>query len=254
MGSCFTLLFAVFILIINSAEAANGKVFREYIGAESESLRLADVPINPKSRFISSFRSLSTTPRQITLTKQRGKAFFAPGSPETWVRNAMASLTQIIKEYHIDGLDIDYEHFKTNPSVFADCIGRLVTTLKQQKHISFASIAPFEEVQSHYLALWNKYGNDIDYVNFQFYAYNRLGVSEFKRHFDEQVSKYQGGSIMASIISKGSGGLRPEQGFFDACRDLKKEGKLGGIFIWCADESQGNHFSYEIQSQALLAA
>ena len=64
----------------------------------------------------------------------------------------------------MDGIDIDYEHFKASPSVFAECIGRLITTLKKNGVVSFASIAPFDndQVQSHYLALWREYGHAID--------------------------------------------------------------------------------------------
>ncbi|CAL9090803.1 unnamed protein product, partial [Musa acuminata var. zebrina] len=83
-------------------------------------------------------------------------------------------LTGIIKQYHLDGIDVDYEHFLADPDTFAECVGRLVTRLKRSGVISFASIAPFDddEVQRHYLALWKKYGQVIDYVNFQFYAYD----------------------------------------------------------------------------------
>eukprot|EP01018_Ginkgo_biloba_P020755 Gb_07286 [translate_table: standard] len=103
------------------------------------------------------------------------KAQFQPSSVSSWVNNAVSSLTEIIQNYHLDGLDIDYEHFQSQPDVFADCIGQLITTLKQNNVISVASIAPFDDdqVQSHYQALWNKYGNLIDYVNFQFYAYDK---------------------------------------------------------------------------------
>ena len=59
--------------------------------------------------------------------------------------------------------------------------------------------------------------------------------------------------MLASFISDGSGGLSPENGFFTACNRLKSEGKLGGIFVWSADDSKVLGFRYEKQSQALLA-
>lgn len=66
----------------------------------------------------------------------------------------------------MDGIDIDYEHFKADPDTFAECIGQLISTLKRNKEISFASIAPFDDdqVQKPYLALWNKYGNQINMI------------------------------------------------------------------------------------------
>ena len=119
-----------------------------------------------------------------------------------------------------------------------------------------ASIAPYEDetVKRHFLALWRKYGHIIDYVNFQFYAYDKLSVSQFIRNLNEQASNYGGGQLLASFQSGGGGGLRPGDGFFEACNELKDQGKLGGIFIWCADESKTNSFQYEKKSQDLLAA
>ncbi|RAL47713.1 hypothetical protein DM860_012338 [Cuscuta australis] len=183
-------------------------------------------------------------------------ARFAPTSITSWVSNAVTSLTRLSRHYHLDGIDIDYEHFNSDPETFAECIGRLITVLKENRVISFASIAPFDDpgVQKHYTALWKRYGHVIDYVNFQFYAYDKgTTVSQFLRHFDEQRERYRGGRVLASFLSGGGGGLSPEKGFFAACKKLKSEGKLGGIFVWCADESKSKGFKYEKRAQALLA-
>lgn len=185
-----------------------------------------------------------------------GSANFDPSSPETWISNAVTSLTNIIRDYGLDGIDVDYEHFKASPATFAHCIGELITRLKKNGVVSFASIAPFDdgEVQSHYKALWKGYGGVIDYVNFQFYAYDEgTTVAEFLRFFEEQSGNYAGGKVLVSFISDGSGGLAPDGGFFTACSRLKSEGKLHGIFVWSADDSKGLGFKYEKQSQSLLA-
>ncbi|GKC16125.1 chitinase 2-like protein [Tanacetum coccineum] len=130
--------------------------------------------------------------------------------------------------------------------------------LKKTRTIKFASIAPYEDdelVNSHYLALWKKYGHAIDYVNFQFYADDKLSVSKFVNHFDHlHSSSYAGGQLLASFISKGNKGLPPNDGFFEACKELKSRGKLGGIFVWCADDSKDYSFRHEQEAQALLAA
>lgn len=183
-------------------------------------------------------------------------AYFAPTSVHSWVSNAVASLTRLSRQYHLDGIDVDYEHFKSDPETFAECVGRLITALKKNGVISFASIAPFadSEVQKHYTVLWKRYSHVIDYVNFQFYAYEKgTTVSQFLGYFDEQMERYRGGRVLASFLSGGGGGLSPEKGLFKACEKLKKEGKLGGIFVWCADESKGKRFKYEKKAQALLA-
>ncbi|KAK6144524.1 hypothetical protein DH2020_021344 [Rehmannia glutinosa] len=185
-----------------------------------------------------------------------GYAYFNPSSINSWLSNAVSSLTTIIQDYNLDGIDIDYEHFKTDPNTFAECIGKLISTLKKNGAISFASIAPYDDdqVQNHYMALWRKYGHVIDHVNFQFYAYDKgTSVSQFMDYFAKQSSNYNGGKVLPSFISDGSGGLGPDNGFFTACSKLKSEGNLHGIFVWCADDSKGLGFKYEKQSQSLLA-
>lgn len=278
------------------AAPTNSNLFREYIGAEFNNVKFSDVPINPNVdfHFLLSFAidydtssspsptngnfnifwdSDNLSPSQVSSIKnqysnvkvglslggdsvQGGSAYFKPSSIDSWVSNAVSSLTKIIKQYNLDGIDIDYEHFQAEPETFAECIGQLITTLKKNGVISFASIAPFDddEVQSHYQALWKKYGNQIDYVNFQFYAYDKgTTVSQFLDYFNTQSSNYNGGKVLVSFISDGSGGLAPNGGFFTACNRLKSQNQLHGIFIWSADDSKSNGFRYEKQSQALLA-
>lgn len=182
--------------------------------------------------------------------------YFSPKTINSWVRNAVHSITEITRKYNLDGIDIDYEHFQADPDTFAECIGQLLLFLKQNGVVSFASIAPYNDdsVQPHYLALWRKYGHLIDYVNFQFYAYDKgTTISQFLKYFHEQSSNYKGGKVLVSFGTDGSGGLHPEKGFFEACSRLKLKGKLHGIFIWSADDSKKAGFPYEKQSQTLLA-
>ncbi|CAK9184827.1 unnamed protein product [Ilex paraguariensis] len=182
--------------------------------------------------------------------------FFNATTIDSWVTNAIDSITNIVREYNLDGIDIDYEHFNADPDTFAECIGQLLYNLKQNGIVSFTSIAPYEDdsIQPHYLALWRKYGHLIDYVNFQFYAYdNGTTISQFLGYFETQSSNYNGSTILVSFGTDGSGGLSPENGFFEACSMLKDDDKLQGIFIWSADDSKVADFRYEKQSQALLA-
>lgn len=277
--------------------SAASNLFTEYIGAEFKGVKFSDVPINPgvDFHFILAFAidytssnptptngefnifwdSTNLSPSAVAAIKQSNSnvkvavslggasvggsdAYFNPTSVDTWVSNAVTSLTTIIQQYNLDGIDIDYEHFSADPDTFSECIGQLITTLKNNGVISFASIAPFadDQVQSHYLALWKNYGSIIDYVNFQFYAYDSsTTVSQFLSYFDTQSANYNGGKVLVSFATdKTSGGLRPEGGFFDACNTLKAQGKLNGIFIWSADDSLSSGFPYEKQAQSLLAS
>ncbi|TXG73955.1 hypothetical protein EZV62_002534 [Acer yangbiense] len=278
------------------AAPANSKLFREYIGAEGKGVTFSDVPISAKVEFhfILSFAidytssslpsptngnfkvywdTENLTPSHVSSIKaqhpnvkvamslggdtiQGQHVYFNPESINSWVRNAIDSLTEISRQYNLDGIDIDYEHFNADPDTFAECIGRLMFYLKQQNIVSFTSIAPYDDdsVQPHYLALWRKYGHLIDYVNFQFYAYDKgTNVSEFLKYFDTQSSNYNGGKILGSFGTDGSGGLSPQNGFFEACSKLQQQGKLHGIFIWSADDSKKDDFRYEKKSQNFLA-
>ncbi|XP_071714143.1 chitinase 2-like [Rutidosis leptorrhynchoides] len=271
-------------------------VFREYIGANFENVRFSDVPINPNIQFhfLLSFAIDYTTgsspkptngifnvfwdfdnlsPSQVLSIKRQHSNVkvglsiggdsvgnrlvnFTAFSVNSWVSNAVSSLTRIVKQYHLDGIDVDYEHFNASPNVFTQCIGRVVTILKKNRVISFASIAPYDDgdVQRYYKGLWKSYRSVFDYVNFQFYAYDKsTSVTQFLSYFDTQVANYKGGKVLVSFSTDNSGGLKPENGFFTACEKLKSERKLNGIFVWSADNSKAGGFRYERQAQALLA-
>lgn len=284
------------LLAVQTVPASATYLFREYIGAEGENVTFSDVPINAKLdvHFLLSFAidytnpssptptngdfgvywdTENLSPAQVSYIKARHSnvkvamslggdtfngsyVYFSPVSIHSWVGNAIYSISKIVKEYNLDGIDIDYEHFQTDPDTFAECIGRLLFYLKQNKIVSFTSIAPFAnpDVQDHYLALWRKYGHLIDIVNFQFYAYEKsTTIPQFLEYFETQSSNYKNGKIMVSFGTDGSGGLSPKNGFFKACDILKSQGKLQGIFIWSADDSKKANYHYEKKSQNFLA-
>ncbi|XP_006661777.1 chitinase 2-like [Oryza brachyantha] len=182
--------------------------------------------------------------------------FFNITSVDSWVSNAVESLTAIVRDNHLDGIDVDYEQFQVDPDTFAECVGRLITTLKSRGVIKFASIAPFDnaDVQRHYQALWAKYGAAIDYVNFQFYAYAASTTdAQYVDFFNKQIVNYPGGNILASFTTAATTTSVPIQTALSACRTLQREGKLYGIFIWAADHSRSQGFKYDTEAQALLA-
>ncbi|KAL3750740.1 hypothetical protein ACJRO7_011692 [Eucalyptus globulus] len=236
----------LFLLFIYTTNAANTKLFHEYIGAESDTIQLSDVPVNPEVEFhfilafaidyVSEDNPSPTSgkfnvfwetnhliPSAIGSFKQKTSEASDAARPSS-TRNpqtpAISSLTGMIKEYHLNRIDINYEHFKA------------ITRLKKSRVTSFASIAPYEEIQTYYLALWKKYG-----------TCDHICVSEFLVYYKQQASNFEGGQVPASLMSKGGGGLQPNGGFFQACNELKSQGKLGG-----------SHFQFEKQSQQLLAA
>ncbi|CAD5163225.1 unnamed protein product, partial [Musa acuminata subsp. malaccensis] len=78
------------------------------------------------------------------------------------------SLTSIIRDYNLDSIDIDYEHFQFDVDTFAECIGQLLTTLKKNNRvISIASIAPFDDAQVQSITKHFGRGCPYNHVNFQ---------------------------------------------------------------------------------------
>ncbi|KAH7652290.1 Chitinase protein [Dioscorea alata] len=187
-------------------------------------------------------------------------AYFHPYSTDSWIENAVISLTKIINQYSFDGIDFSYGHFKAGEETFAECIGRVVALLKDNSVISFASIAPFDAdvVQRYYQALWRKYGHVIDYVNFQFYAYNPgiVNVRQFMDYFEIQRNNYNGGKMLMGLSSDQGfheGLIGDKRFMLDVCETLLLEEKVSGIFIWCAEASMVNGFQYEKQAQEMIA-
>ncbi|KAK6935960.1 Glycoside hydrolase family 18, catalytic domain [Dillenia turbinata] len=236
---------------------AKSALIREYIGAEGQNETFSDVLINPdvEFHFILSFAIDNTdsptsptsptdnlTPSQINSIKAKHPnvkvatslagdtigdgqhVLFKPTSIDSWVGNAISSITEIVRKYNLDGIDIDYEHFKSDPDTFAECMRRLLYYLKQNEVVAFTSIVPYEDNSG-------------------------TTIPQFMRYFEKQSSNYRGGKILVSFGTDGSGGLSPRNGFFTACSLLRKHGKLHDIFIWSADDSKKDNFRYEKQSQ-----
>ena len=244
----------------------------------------ASAPPRPTDgRFLVYWDEANLTPAAVAAAKRRGgcgggggvrvalslggdtvlgaNATFRASSVDAWVANAIVSLTDILTTYGLDGVDVDYEHFgeRETPAVFAECVGRLVRALRALGVISFASIAPFAnpDVQAHYGELWRRYGGEFEYVNFQFYAYDaNTTVPQLLGYYDEQSRRYAGGGgevLLGFGTDPASGGLGPGKGFFRACRALRRQGRLHGVFVWAADNSAADGFRYERVAQRFLA-
>ncbi|CAL9153393.1 unnamed protein product, partial [Musa hybrid cultivar] len=146
--------------------AQNSQLFCEYIGAQfhfilafainyTTSASLADGQFNVcwdstnLSPFATSSIRRSNGIVKVALilggdTVSDSQTYFSPSSIDSWVNNVVSSLTSIIRDYNLDSIDIDYEHFQFHVDAFAECIGQLLTTLKKNNRvISIASIAPF---------------------------------------------------------------------------------------------------------------
>ncbi|CAM0879730.1 unnamed protein product [Alopecurus aequalis] len=185
---------------------------------------------------------------------------FTPTSVDSWVANAVRTLSGLITEYGLDGIDVDYERFADGVSVdtFVECIGQLLTQLKARFPNLTTSIAPFEDVivQKYYIPLWSKYKSVINYVNFQFYAYGaNTDVDTYVKFYNDQQANYAGAKVLASFKTGDvTGLLSPEQGISGA-QELLRQNKLPGLFIFSADSSkiESYGFEYETRAQEIVA-
>lgn len=177
---------------------------------------------------------------------------YKPESPFTWISNALVSLQSIVTEYHLDGIDIDYETFPTNNDTsFAHCIGELITRLKQQDVITVASIAPYYRTVDPYVDLFQKYGDVIDYVNHQFYTDKVKYPAYYLQDFRLRASQFSASKLLPSYEVDGRG--IQGDAFFEALELIKSRGlDVNGVMIFSADASQKHNFYFERKSQAFL--
>jgi hypothetical protein len=96
--------------------------------------------------------------------------WYNPPNPTTWLNNAVSSLTSIIQTYGADGIDIDIEQFPDGSTNFVNLIGSLVSTLRNNEVIKFASFAPGYDQLDLYTQLYNANPNNFDILNYQFYG------------------------------------------------------------------------------------
>ncbi|TKY63786.1 RuBisCO-associated protein [Spatholobus suberectus] len=90
-------------------------------------------------------------------------------SRDAWITEAIRSLTGIVRDYHLDGIDVNYEGFGSGQQGnFVHCIGEVIKKLKQDGVITVASIAPNADTNdNHYFPLYQRYPGLFDSVVFQ---------------------------------------------------------------------------------------
>ncbi|KAI3886420.1 hypothetical protein MKX03_036707 [Papaver bracteatum] len=168
-----------------------------------------------------------------------------------WISNAFSSLKSIITDYHLDGIDIDYENFPKQNSTFAYCIGELITLLKNQSVITVATIAPFYSTVIPYLDLYHRYGDVIDYVNYQFYTDKVRTADGYLRTFALRAQQFGNEKLFPSYETDGRG--IQGDAFFDALKLLETNGfDVNGVMIFSADVGASNGYYYEKKSQEFL--
>ncbi|KAK8484106.1 hypothetical protein V6N11_027708 [Hibiscus sabdariffa] len=282
-------LFHVSGIFFFSHQFCYGKVMMEYIGATGAPVKLDAVPIedgidfhfllsfaidadpsgNAQNGKFSPYWADTLTPESIAAIKQSHPSvkalaslsgwsignkvlrWYNPVDVQQWISNAFSSLSLMARQYHLDGIDIDYENFPRRNSTFAYCIGELITLLKNQSVISLATIAPYHKTASPYIELFDKYGDVIDFVNYQFYTDKVRQPRSYVEAFKLRAGQFDENKVLPSYEVNGRG-IQGEA-FFDALRLLEANGfSVNGVMIFSADASSSDHFYYERKSQDFL--
>ncbi|XP_057852703.2 chitinase 2-like [Cryptomeria japonica] len=207
---------------------------------------------HPKVKAMASLAGWSVYTNQ---GKDKVIAWYNPKDPNKWVDNAFNSLSQLIKDNHLDGIDIDYENFPVGKNnTFAYCIGELIKRLKNSGVINTATIAPYYKTVGPYIELFQKYGSFIDYVNHQFYTDKVIAPVKFVNDFVMRASQFDPAKLLPSYEVDGRG-IQGE-GFFTALGLIQKNFTVNGIMIFSADASakpgNNNSYYYESRSQDFL--
>ncbi|KAE8651981.1 hypothetical protein Csa_005942 [Cucumis sativus] len=265
------------------------KVMMEYIGATGIPITFDNVPIfddidfhfilsfaidadpsaNPQNGKFSPYWQPSLTPESVAAIKAQHpnvKALASlsgwsldnivlrwrnPPDPNLWISNAFSTLQDLVNEYHLDGIDVDYENFPRHGSNFAFCIGELITLLKNQSVISVATIAPYYSTVLPYLELFHGYGKVIDFVNYQFYTDKVTTAEAYLKRFKTRAKEFGSAKLLPSYEVNGRG--IQGDAFFEALSLLDENGfDINGVMIFSADASLSNDFLFETKSQQFL--
>ncbi|TVU25422.1 hypothetical protein EJB05_27917, partial [Eragrostis curvula] len=193
----------------------NGYLFREYIGAQSTGVKFSDVPINGNLSF-----------------------------------------------HFILAFAIDYTPLNQQPTPTPT--NGVFHPFWDTAALSPAAVAAVK--RAHPNTYWLD-GVDVDYEHFApnadvntfvecFYGYgDNTDVRLYVRFYDEQAANYPGGKVLSSFLTGDTTGLiSPDLGI-SAARELQRQNKLPGLFIWSADSSKKSSygFKYETQGQQIIA-
>ncbi len=167
-----------------------------------------------------------------------------PADKQMWIDNAVASLGSLIETYSLDGIDVNYEGGIGES--FVEAVGRVATGLKEQVG-AVVSITPFNATWDIYQALYNEYGDSIDWINYQAYA-DGLDKQGYLDLFDRLAETTGYEKLVLGIASSTTSprGLQPPE-IYDILNDLQDRG-VGGAMIWTLEDSVETNPPYAIES------
>lgn len=199
---------------------------------------------NPNVKLVASLAGAS---QYLSDGTTRSINWYDPPSTDDWINNAVSSISALVSQYSLDGIDIDYEGFPQS-STFTTCIGGLISQLKASSTISVASIAPFGNTLSFYADLFQNFGSSIDWVNYQFYADGLNTEADYVSRYSTVASTFDSTKLLASVDVADGNGLQGND-FIQAVQQLQN---LPGIMIFDVDHDKATGFTTEQAVAAFL--
>lgn len=171
---------------------------------------------------------------------------FAVTSAEesAWIKNATATLKQIVTEYGIDGIDVYYEHINPNAvHQFGKSIQQVVWNLKSDKTITQASVTVSAPLINNYLELYKANERLFDYVVYQSHTetYPISTFQDLQLAFDKLYPNYPLNKIFAghSDVLPADWTTVPPPIFLGAVPQLLNKG-IFGISKWIVTPNDYN--------------
>ncbi|KAG6522645.1 hypothetical protein ZIOFF_019791 [Zingiber officinale] len=227
----------------------------EYIGATGKPVTFSHVPVDPNIdfHFILSFAidaGHSGAARHGVFSPYWASTL-TPAAVRT-VKARHPNVKVLATEYHLDGVDADYESFERNATDFAFCIGKLIAGLKAEGAIAVATVAPFDDTAGRYAELLWRYGGVIDYVNYQFYTDGVSTPRAYAEAFELRAAQFGAPAKLLPSYEVDGRGIQGEA-FFEAMRVIQSRGfEVNGVMIYSADASSSHGYYYERKSQEFL--
>jgi hypothetical protein len=177
----------------------------------------------------------------------------SPSDPQAWVSNAVSSITGIMQEYGLVGVDVDYENGLDETFV------PTMSSLISQVNPAFWSLAPFTQTLDTYLDLYDTVaGMGVKpTINFQAYSMESENEQDYINIYTQIQSDSRVTSHGSAIVGLGidTNTVQPKGMQYPAITDLcfsqfeqgstVPQGLWDVAMIWSAEDSCTNGYPVE---------
>jgi len=187
-----------------------------------------------------------------------GHEWKPPADVATWTENAISSLSALMDEYNLDGVDVDFEEVEGGewtPDIragFVEAMSGLFTALKEQRD-AIITLAPYGFTQEAYSELYNACPDCIDWSNFQLYSHNDVTTADGALEIVDGIVDYYGGWEKVVV------GLMTNQSTPQGCTDIDEVVALvqaavndrgaKGAMVWTLEDSAAAEPAFEVEAQ-----